>query len=98
MVMDEIMRNYPYDIKEYLDEKSVKQAESMTTVCPFIGMVLNNEKICKPKLQNVDVADALDVVYPHMKSAVQKLSSHEDEYKDEKLLRLFEIVLDDIAK
>ncbi len=98
MVMDEIMRNYSYDIKEYLDEKSAKQAESMTTVCPFIGMVLNSEKICKPKLQNVDVADALNVVYPHMKSAVQKLSSHEDEYKDEKLLRLFEIVLDDIAK
>jgi len=96
LVMDEIMRDYPYYIREYLGDKSAGQAESMTVVCPFIGMVLNVEKICKPKLQNVDVADALNVVYPNKKSAVQKLSSRDDSYLEQKLMRLFENVLNDV--
>ena len=73
-VMDELLANYEYIIKDYLDGATAETAVSIKYVAPFIGYVLDTHLYSAEKMPKNEFKDVFVAVYGKGTSAVSKMS------------------------
>ena len=73
-VMDELLANYNYEIKDYLKGATVETAGSIKYVCPFIGFVLDTHLYSAAKMPKNEFKKVMQTVYGKGTSAVSKMS------------------------
>ena len=73
-IMDELMANYDYVIKDYLKGATAKTAGSIKYVCPFIGYVLDTHLYSSAKMPKNEFKKVMQAVYGKGTSAVSKMS------------------------
>lgn len=73
-VMDELLANYEYVIKDYLKGATAETAGSIKYVCPFIGFVLDTHLYSAAKMPKNEFKKVMQTVYGKGTSAVSKMS------------------------
>ncbi len=73
-VMDELLTNYEYVIKDYLEGATAETAGSIKYVCPFIGFVLDTHLYSAAKMPKNEFKEVMQTVYGKGTSAVSKMS------------------------
>ena len=74
MVMDKLLADYEYIIKDYLDGATAETAVSIKYVAPFIGYVLDTHLYSAAKMPKNELKDVFETVYGKGTSAVSKMS------------------------
>ena len=73
-VMDELLANYDYVLKDYLKGTTAETAGSIKYVCPFIGYVLDTHLYSAAKMPKNEFKKVMQIVYGKGTSAVSKMS------------------------
>lgn len=73
-VMDELLTNYKYVIKDYLKGATAETACSIKYVCPFIGNVLDTHLYSAAKMPKNEFKKVMQTIYGKGTSAVSKMS------------------------
>lgn len=73
-VMDELLANYEYVIKDYLKGATAENAGSIKYVCPFIGYVLDTHLYSAAMMPKNEFKKVMQAVYGKNTSATLKMS------------------------
>ena len=73
-VMDELLTNYEYVIKDYLKGATAETACSIKYVCPFVGYVIDTHLYSAAKMPKNEFKKVMQAVYGKGTSAVSKMS------------------------
>ena len=102
-LMDEVQKEYPELIIDYLDGKIGDNAVGITKVCPFIGRVLSLHIFNKADVRNKDFEQAFQFVYGEKnekgkkRSFIQKMSETKD-IKDKPVFKTIKMLFEQQEK